>query len=152
MTKTGKIILGVAGGLFFLLLIFVSFGVWMVRSAFQSEQVDQVKATAAFDDVRRQFSGVQPAFEFRDNRPAVLRQPPATTTSPGPETVRILVWDPDEARMSRVALPFRLLRLSNDPIDFDGVELNIEDVERYGRTLLLDGDTPEGDHILIWTE
>ncbi len=152
MTKTGKIILGVAGGLFFLLLIFVSFGVWMVMSAFQTEQVDQVKAAAAFDDVRRQFSGVQPAFEFRDSRPAMLRQPPATAASPGPETVRVLVWDPDENQMSRVSLPFRLLRLSNDPIEFDGVELDIEDVERYGRTLLLDGDTPEGDRILIWTE
>jgi len=152
MTKTGKIILGVAGGLFFVLLIFISFGVWMVRSAFQSEEVDQVKATAAFDEVRRQFNGIQPAFEIRDNRPAVLRQPPSSPTAPAPETVRILVWDPTEGRISRISLPFSLLRLSNDPIEMDGMEFQVQDVERYGRTLLLDGDTPEGDHMMVWTE
>jgi hypothetical protein len=152
MTKAGKIILGVAGVLFFLLLILVSFGVWMIRSAFQSEEVDQVKASAAFDDVRRQFAGVEPAFEFRDDRPSVRREPPAAAAAPPPQTVRILVWDPDESRMSRIALPFSLLRLSNDRIEFDGVELEVTDVERYGRTLLLDGDTPEGDRILVWTD
>ncbi len=152
MTKAGKIILGVAGVLFFLLLIFVSFGVWMVRSAIQSEEADQTRASAAFDDVRRQFAGVEPAFAFRDDRPSVLREPPATAAAPPPETVRILVWDPDESRMSRIALPFSLLRLSNDPIGFNGVDLDFKDVERYGRTLLLDGDTPEGDRILIWTD
>ena len=152
MTKAGKIILGIAGVLFFLLLIVVSFGVWMVRSAFQSEAVNQTSAAAAFEDVRRQFAGIEPAFAFRDDRPAVLREPPAAAAAPRPETVRILVWDPDEHRMSRIALPFSLLRLSNDPIAFDGVELEVEDVERYGRTLLLDGDTPEGDRILVWTD
>jgi hypothetical protein len=152
MTKTGKIVLGVAGGLFFLFVIVISFGVWMFLSAFHTEEVDQAKATAAFEEVRRQFVGVQPAFELLDERPKILRQPPATAASPLPERVRILVWDPDEGSMSRISLPFSLLRLSNDPIEFDGIELQVEDVERYGRTLLLDGDSPDGNQILVWTE
>jgi hypothetical protein len=152
MTKTAKIIIGVVGGLFFLGVVVVSFGVWMFMSAFQSEQVDQTQATTAFDEVRGRFAGVQPAFEIRTGQPAVLRPPPATPVTPQPEAVRILVWDPDDGRISRVRLPFSLLRLSDDPIEFQGMELKVEDVQRYGRTLLLDGDTPDGSHIVVWTD
>jgi hypothetical protein len=152
MTKTTKIVLGIVGGLFLLCLIVVSYGFWMFRSAFQSEQVDSVKATAAFDEVRGRFTGVEPAFEMVDRRPVIRRPPPATAASPLPASVRILVWDRDEDRMSRISLPFSVLKLSNDPIEFEGVSLDVEDVQRYGRTLLLDGDTPDGDRILVWTD
>jgi hypothetical protein len=152
MTRTAKIVLGVAAGVFFLCVIAISFGVWMVMSAFQTEAADPNKAKAAFDEIRAKFAGVQPAFEMNHSWPKVVRQPPATPASPQPETVRILVWDGDEGRIARISLPFSILKLSNDPIEFNGVTLEVEDVERYGRTLLIDGDTPEGDSLLVWTE
>jgi hypothetical protein len=152
MTKTGKIVLGVAGGLFFLCVIVVSFGVWMFMSAFQTEAVDQAKATSAFDEVRRQFAGVPPAFEMFEQRAKVLRPPPATPAGPPPKNVRILVWNPHEGSMSRISVPFSLLKLSDDPVEFDNIALEVGDVERYGRTLLLDGDTRDGHHVLAWTD
>jgi hypothetical protein len=152
MTKTTKIILGIVGGLFLLGLIAVSFGVWMFMSAFQTEEVDQKQAVAAFEEIRAKFAGVQPAFELRNNRAVVLREPPAIAASPPPEQVHILAWDPDEGRIARIALPFSLLRLGNDDIEFEGMSLQVEDVERYGRTLLLEGDTPDGGHVLVWTD
>jgi hypothetical protein len=152
MTKTVKIVLGVVGGLVLLGVIVISFGVWMFMSAFQSETVDQAQATAAFDEVRARFAGVQPAFEIRNNRPVVLRPPPATPEKPEPESVRILIWEPGEGKVSRIRLPFSLLRLSDDDIGIQGVSLRPEDVQRYGRTLLLAGDSPDGDHVLIWTD
>lgn len=152
MTKTTKIILGIVGGLVLLCLIVVSFGAWMFMSAFRTEEVDQQQATAAFEEIRARFPGVQPAFEMRNNRLVVSRPPPATAASPPPESVHILAWDPDEGRIARITLPFSLLRLSNDDIEFEGMSLEVEDVERYGRTLLLDGDTPDGEPVLIWTD
>ena len=152
MTKTAKIVLGVAGALFLLALIAVSFGIFMIRSAFQTEQADSTKATAAFEEVRARFPGVQPAFELRDNRPTVVREPPATAASPLPQNVRVLVWDTDEGRIARITLPFSVLKWSQDPIEFEGITLEVEDVQRYGRTLLLEGDTPDGDHVLVWTD
>lgn len=152
MTKTAKILLGIGGTFFLLCVIVVSFGVWTFRSAFQSEQVSQTQATEAFDTGRKRFTGIQPAFEMRDDRLVVLREPPATPATPEPTSVRVLVWSPDEGRMSRVSLPFSLLRMSKDPIEFEGMSLQVADVQRYGSTLLLDGDTPEGDRILVWTD
>jgi hypothetical protein len=152
MTKTAKIILGIVGGLFLLCLIVVSFGVWMFMSAIQTEEVDQQQATAAFDEARARFAGIEPAFEMRDNRPVIARQPPLTATSPPPQSVHILTWEPDEGRIARIRLPFSVLRWGDDDIEFDGVSLAVEDVERYGRTLLFDGDSPDGDRVLVWTD
>jgi hypothetical protein len=153
MTRTTKIVLSVVGVFVVLCLITVSFLVYMAMSAFRTEEVDQAQARTAFEEVRGKFPGVMPAFELRNGEePAIVRQPPATAASPEPTSVHILAWDPDEGQLSRITLPFSLLRLSNDPIEFEGVSLEIEDVQRYGRTLLLDGDSKDGDRILIWTD
>jgi hypothetical protein len=152
MTKTTKIVLGIAGGFVLLCLIVVSFGVWMFMSAFQTEDVDQQQATAAFDEARAKFAGIEPAFEMRNNRPVIVREPPLTAASPAPQSVHILAWEPDEGRIARITLPFSVLRWGNDDIEFEGVSLAVEDVERYGRTLLFDGDSPDGDHVLVWTD
>jgi hypothetical protein len=153
MTRTTKIVLSVVGVFVLLCVITVSCFVYMAMSAFRTEEVDQAQARAAFEEVRARFPGVTPAFELRDrDEPAVVRQPLATAASPEPKSVHILAWDPDEGQLARITLPFSLLKLSNDPIEFEGVSLNMEDVQRYGRTLLLDGDSKDGDRILVWTD
>jgi hypothetical protein len=153
MTKTTKIVLSVAGVFVLLCLIMVSFFVYMAMSAFRTEEVDQTQARAAFEEVRGKFPGVMPAFELRKgNEPTIVRQPPAAAASPEPTSVHILAWDPAEGQLARITLPFSLLKMSNDPVEFGGVSLDMEDVQRYGRTLLLDGDSGDGDRILVWTD
>ena len=153
MTKTGKIILGVAGGLFLVLLIFVSFGVWMIRSAFQSEEVDQVEGDGRLRGgpaaVQRHPAGVRDSRRPAGGAAHAAGDPGRAGAGNGPHPG---LGSRPRAACSRISLPFSLLRLSNDPIEMDGMELQVEDVERYGRTLLLDGDTPEGDHMLVWTD
>jgi hypothetical protein len=153
MTKTTKIVLGVFGGLFILAVIVISAGAYMVMSAFRTQQVSPTEAGAAFTEARARFPGVTPAFSFDGSgRPEIVRQPPSTPASVKPSTVHILVFDEDEGRIARINLPISLLKMTNAPIEFEDVELKIEDVERYGSTVLLDGDSPEGDPILIWTD
>lgn len=124
----------------------------MFRSAVRTEEVTPAQAEAAMSEVRQRFPGATPIFAMRGDRPVVNIAPPATPAGPAPQTVRILAWDVREGQLSRINLPFSLLRLGNDPIEFEGMALAIEDVERYGRALLLDDDTFDGKHVLIWSD
>jgi hypothetical protein len=152
MTKTVKIVLGVVGAFVVLVIVVVATGAYMVMSAFDSRETTQDQATATFTEMRAKFSGVTPAFTFGAEGPEIARQPPTTAPATAPSTVHVLVYDRTEGRLTRVHLPLSLLKLGNSPASFNGVELRIEDIERYGSTVLLDGDTPEGDPLFVWTD
>lgn len=152
MTRPVKIVLGCAGALAILAIVVMATGFYLVRSAFQAETVSAQQATTAFDEVRRRFPGVTPAFSFTTGGPELVRQPPATPPAASPSTVHVLVFDTSGGSLARVHIPLALLRITNAPIRFEDVTLKIEDVERYGSTVLIDGDTPDGDPILIWTD
>lgn len=152
MTRTAKIVLGVAGGFVILIVVIMAAGAYMVMSAFQTQETSQQEAAAAFTEMRAKFPGVTPAFAFQGGRPEIARQPPAAAAAKPPSTVHVLFFDQREQRLMRVNLPLSLLKLGNSPIRVNDVELQIEDVERYGSTVLLDGDTPDGDPVFVWTD
>jgi hypothetical protein len=152
MNKTAKrVLLWSIGGFTLLMIVGISFVAWMAMSMFESTKTDQQGATAAFEDVRKKFAE-GPAFTLEDMRATKRRDPPST--SPKMATnLHILSWNADEGAIARITLPFALLRFGGDKkMDIEGVNLNWSDVERYGSTLLLDTDTPDGDHVLLWTE
>ncbi len=152
MTKTAKIVLGVVGGFVVLIVVIMAAGAYMVMSAFQTQETNQQEAATAFTEMRAKFPGVTPAFTFDAGRPEIARQPPTAAAAKPPTTVHVLFFDQDERRLTRVHLPVSLLKLGNSPIRFNDVELQMEDVERYGSTVLLDGDTPDGDPLFVWTD
>ena len=97
----------------------------------------------------------------------------AASSSPPPTALHILVWAPADSRLSRVRLPFAVSVVATEPLPLEalagvgnqglgalmearrrGNELNIRlsDLERAGRTLLLDGVTPDGTHVVMWSE
>ena len=78
------------------------------------------------------------------------------------KTLHIQRWDDHTERMSRIDLPFSLLRMKDglfrlkaDP-NATGLSLStplrVADVERYGPALLVDDNMPNGDHVLIWSD
>lgn len=153
MTKTGKIVLGCAGALFVVVVVVIAAGVFMVRAAFQTEEITAQQAEVAFDEVRARFKGVTPAFALEAGKgPQLNREPPTTTPAQAPSTVRVLVFDEQSRRLVRVNLPLAIIRMTSGPIRFNEIELKVEDVEQYGPTLLLDQDSPEGDPLLVWTD
>lgn len=154
-------------------LVVLSVGGWWVSSLSQSEIAEPSKAAAAFDGVRAQFAGIRPALEIQDSHLTVVREPPDVTTAPTPTAVHLLVWEPNNRRLSRFTLPFWVSTVSTEPIPIDGLaqmtnggisglmearrrgdELNLRlsELERYGRTLLLDGTTSDGKRIVIWND
>jgi hypothetical protein len=151
--------------------IVLSVGFWWVSSLYQSEPADPAQASATFAQVRARFAGVPPAFEVRGDRLLVTKQPPASFSTR--TTTRILVWQPRDQLLSQVALPSWISTVATEPVPLEalaglgdqglravmeaksrGNELNIRlsDIERYGRTLLLDGVTADGKHVLMWNE
>jgi hypothetical protein len=140
---------------------------------YQSEQADIAHASAAFAEVRARFPGLEPAFEIREARLVVMREPAAAPSPTLPAVAHMLVWQPRERLLSRVTLPLWISTVATEPLPLEalagvanqgvgalmdakrrGHELNIRlsDLKRYGRTLLLDGVTADGQHVMMWND
>lgn len=152
MTKAAKVVLGILGGCVLLVIVVGATGCYLVMSAFDSQETSEQEATAAFTEMRAKFPGVKPALTFGPEGPGVARTPPAAAPAQPPGTVHVLFFDRTERRLTRVHLPLALLKLTNSPFEFNNVEMDIGDIERYGSTVLLDGDTPDGDALFVWTD
>ena len=138
----------------------------------QTEPADPARASETFGQVRTRFAGVPPAFEIRGDRLVVVTDHPVTSL-PAPGALHMLVWRPAERTLTRMTLPFQVSSVLTEPLPLEalsqvandglgalvaakrrGDELNVRlsDLERYGRTLLLDGITADGTHVLLWNE
>ena len=162
MTKKQKTILlailAVAG---VLVIAVVGTGIWVVRSLVENVSMNEAAATRSFDDVRARFGDKGPVFALRDG-PVLLRHPPETPPAATLKTLHIQRWDDHMERMSRIDLPFSLLRMKDglfrlkaDPnstgLSFS-TSLRVADIERYGPALLVDDNMPNGDRVLIWSD
>ena len=162
MTKKQKTILlailAIAG---VLVIAVVGTGIWVVRSLVENVSMSEAAATRSFDDVRARFGDRGPVFGLRDG-PVLLRRPPETQPAATLKTLHIQRWDDHTERMSRIDLPFSLLRMKDglfrlkaDPnatgLSFS-TSLRVADIERYGPALLVDDNMANGDHVLIWSD
>lgn len=146
---------------------------WWVSSLYQSEQTDAADAAKAFAEVRARFPDLEPAFAIKDAQLVVVREPAAVPSPAPPAIVHMLVWQPRERVLSRITLPLWTSKIATEPLPLEalagvageglgalmdarrrGNELNIRisDLERYGRTLLLDAATPDGKQVMMWNE
>jgi hypothetical protein len=172
MARARRVLLWVAGSVVGLGALLLLAGGWWVSTLHETEQADAARAGAAFGEIRARFSGVQPVFEIRDDRLAVVRES-ATPASAAATSAHMLIWEPDERTLSRLRLPLVMSMVATEPIPLDalagvghdgiagimeaqrrGHELNIRlsDLERYGQTLLLDDVTADGRHIVMWND
>jgi len=162
MTKKQKTILlailAIAG---VLVIAVVGTGIWVVRSLVENVSMNEAAATRSFDDVRARFADTGPVFALRYG-PVLLRRPPETQPAATLKTLHIQRWDDHTERMSRIDLPFSLLRMKDglfrlkaDPnatgLSFS-TSLRVADIERYGPALLVDDNMPNGDRVLILSD
>lgn len=157
------IVLGVA-----VLLVFVGIGAIIASIAWFQENMQVEDSTdrdaqTEFDSVRQKFGGREPLLELHNGVPRYTKARESSRATPAEPLSRlnILVWDPDDERLARIALPFWLLRMKSDPIQFsayasgldeEGVELRPEDIEQYGPGIILDTRTPSGERVLLWAQ
>jgi hypothetical protein len=159
--RRATLLMAVIGVLGFLAIMGVSLGAWFFAAAFERETADAPAAMASFDEVRQRFGGTAPVLDVVEDGKAVLRRlPPAEAPVRPLERLQVLVWDREDGGLSRVTLPFWLVRLKTGPIDLSStvmvnhhqIDLTVEQIERYGPTLLLDHEPRSGDRLLVWTE
>jgi hypothetical protein len=157
------IVLGVA-----FLLVCVGIGAIVVVTAWfqQNMQVESSTdqgAQTEFESIRQKFGGREPLLEMHDGAPRYTKAREANPLTAGAalSTFNVLVWDPDEERLARIALPFWVLRMKSDPIQFGayasgfdegGISLRPEDIEKYGPGIILDTGTSSGERVLLWAQ
>ena len=172
MAPRKKVLVRVIATLVALAVAVLLAGAWWVSSLYQSEQTDAAHASRAFAEVRARFPGIKPAFEIQNTQLVIVGKP-AAPLSPPPAVAHVLVWQPRERMLSRVTLPLWMSKIATEPLPLEalagigkqgvgalmdakrrGNELNIRisDLERYGRTLLLDGVIADGRQVMIWNE
>jgi hypothetical protein len=162
MTKKQQtILLAVLASVAVIAIAVVVAGVWIFTSIVHNETMTDATATKTLEDVRARFSGVTPVIALRPTGPVLLRPAPEGKPSGELKTLHILRWNIQDEEMSRVDLPFFVLRMRDAPfrlqIEGDDVasvstSLRIADIERYGPTLLMDDRLPDGGRVLVWSD
>jgi hypothetical protein len=135
---------------------------------FFSQHIDTRTASPAnaaheFDQVRHRFADQKPLIELDEHgrylRSHTDRKPPPRVASP--ESINVLAFDPDDGRIVRVSIPFWLVRMkmSGATIDLNGNHMNledlrltVEDLERFGPTLIVDHRNVSGERVLVWSQ
>jgi hypothetical protein len=138
-------------------------GFYFVSKHIDTKEVSPAAAAQEFEAVKAAFAGQKPLIEL-DSRGQFLRAHtdravPAHATTP--DQLYLLAFDPKDRRIVRFSLPFWLLRMKagNTTIDLNGNRMDLEDLrltvadlERFGPTLIVDHQSPDGERVLVWSK
>ena len=145
------------------LVAMAGFGFYYASQHIETRAASPESAAKDFEEVRARFSGQKPLIELDDRGHFVRAHTDrkAALHARVPESVHVLAYDPDEGRLVRLSIPFWLIRLKtgNASIDFNGrkmdlddLRLSVDDLERYGSTLIAEHKTPDGSHVIVWSQ
>ncbi|HTI39484.1 MAG TPA: hypothetical protein VL484_18120 [Vicinamibacterales bacterium] len=152
----GLFVMGIMG-----LIAMAAAGVWFAKTHIDIRNAPSTVARSEFDSVRDQFASQKPLIEL-DAHGEFLR---ANTDRPNgdrrPDSLYVMAFNPHDGRIVRVTIPFWLLRFKTHgrilidgrgDIDLADLHLTVEDLERYGPTLILDHRNNEGERVLVWSQ
>jgi hypothetical protein len=152
------------GAAVLVVFIGVSVGVFSVawmREHLAVEAATEASADSAFAELRQRHGSKAPLIEMRGTTLARRNQPAAGAPRAELSRLHLLAWDPREQRLSRLELPFWLLRLKKTPIQFGlyasglnelGISLTIDEIERYGPGIIVDVSRDGSERALIWVK
>jgi hypothetical protein len=138
-------------------------GVYFFSRHIETRTASASSAAREFEQVTTRFTGQKPLIEL-DDRGRYLRSNtdrPQTRTGSFPNQLEVLAFDPEHDRIVHVKIPFWLLRMktrgstidfNGSKMDLDDLKLTVEDLERFGPTLIVDHRSPGGDRVLVWSQ
>jgi hypothetical protein len=137
-------------------------GFYFFSRHFDTQVVSRESAGEQFDDVKARFAKQQPLIEL-DEHGRFLRanvDRPANPNTKIPDQLFVLAFDPHDRRIVRVTLPFWLLRMkprgtidfNASRVDLEDLKLTVEDLERFGPTLIVDHQGMSGERVLVWSQ
>jgi hypothetical protein len=136
-------------------------GLWFVKSHVEVRSASPAAVTEDFQTVRARFADQKPLIELDERGNVFHANTDRPVSSQRVETLNIMAFDPREERVVRMDLPFWLLRLKmrgsrfdvgGSNVDLAKLRLTVEDLERYGPTLILDQKDTDGARVLIWSQ
>jgi hypothetical protein len=153
----GVVVVGILG-----IVAMAAASLYYVSRHVDTKEVSPAMASREFDEVRARFASQKPLIEL-DDRGDLVRTNPDRPTQKTPEPleqINVLAFDPDEGRIVRVSIPFWLLRLkvgstidlNHGRIDLEDLKMSVEDLERYGPTLIIDHSSRRGERVLVWSQ
>jgi hypothetical protein len=141
-------------------------GIYFFSRHIDARKTSPEAAIHAFDEVKNRLGNQKPLIELDEHgrylRTDTDRTPPAGAQPP--ESLHVMAFEPHEGedgRMVRVNIPFWLVRMKmrGTTIDFNGnrldledLKLTVEDLERYGPTVIVDHQSPTGERVLVWSQ
>jgi hypothetical protein len=136
-------------------------GIYFFSQHIDTSSASPTVAAREFEEVRKRFEQQKPLIEL-DERGRFLRaNPDRPSGSKAPEKLHVIAFDADDGRIVRLNIPFWLLRMQSGgaTIDFNGrsmdledLKLTVEDLERFGPTLIVDHHDTSGDRVLVWSQ
>ncbi len=137
-------------------------GLWFVRSHVNIQPSTVSAATADFQSVREKFAAQKPLIELDDRGNFVHANVDRPNGTQRPDSLNIMAFDARDEHVVRMDIPFWLLRLKmrgtridvggNGNIDLQKLRLTVEDLERFGPTLILDHRDANGSRVLVWSQ
>jgi hypothetical protein len=152
------VIVGILG-----IIAMAGVGFYFFSQHVRTQAASPSSAAREFAAVSGRFSGQRPLIEL-DTHGRLLR---SNTDRMAPEKaepleeLRVLAFDPDDSRIVRISIPFWLLRLkmrgttinfNGNRMDLEDLKLTVEDLERYGPTLIVDHTASSGERVLVWSQ
>lgn len=150
----------VLGVVICLVVVVAGSAVWFFASAYDAVPSDDASASREFERVRQRLGNEPPVVTIRDRVAVLNRKAPDGAAPRELQRLHILTWEPDDQRLSRIILPWWLMRVRGGSLDVSTgpesditrVEVSAEDVESFGPALLIDQAEPDGSRVLVWTE
>jgi hypothetical protein len=152
----GVVALGILG-----VIAMAAAGLWFVKSHVNIQSTTTAAATEDFQTIRARFATQKPLIELDERGNAFHANTDRPASNVRPQTLNIMAFDPDEGKVVRMDLPFWLLRLKmrgtrfdvgGNDVDLAKLRLTVEDLERFGPTLILDQKDSDGSRVLVWTQ
>jgi hypothetical protein len=154
----GIVVTGILG-----IIAMAGIGIYFFSQHIETRSETPAGASRSFEQISARFTGQKPLIEL-DERGHYLRsntdRKPAQDAKT-PEALHVMAFEPHDGRIVRVDIPFWLLRLKlrGSAIDFNGnrmeledLKLTVEDLERYGPSLIVDHRAQTGQRVLVWSE
>ena len=138
-------------------------GVYYFAQHIDTKPSSPAAAAHDFEQVKTRFKMQSPLLEL-DERGRLLKSNtsrPAPANPRKPDALHVLAFDPDSERIVSVTVPFWLLRLKmgktqihlgDHNVDLERLRLSVEDLERYGPTLIIDHRSRQGERVLVWSQ
>jgi len=138
------------------IIALVGGSVYWIATHVEHEVTSSPDAANEFARERERFANQQPVLEMSGgDRPSMVRRTPAPAARPtGPmQTLHARFYDPEAGELTRADVPFWLIRAASSLTFLPEMgSLTLEEIEKHGPGLLVNGSGETGEQILIWID